>query len=109
MDKKEQTRLRVQRYRDKQKALQNTEECNASDVTLETVPSAYVPGVTRDFEFLPERPRFLTLSDGQVLDRLNQPEAKGTFRGMREANEAYFWRSKSRADITDLQELINTT
>ena len=33
MDKKEQTKLRVQRYRNKQKSVTQGEECNAKDVT----------------------------------------------------------------------------
>ncbi len=48
-------------------------------VTQETVPQSYVPGLTEKgltskFKSLPKRPRYLTLSDGQVLDRLNQPQ-----------------------------------
>ena len=39
-----------------------------------TVPACYVQGITGKFKSLPERPRYLELSDGQVLDRLNQPE-----------------------------------
>ena len=68
-DKKEQTRLRVQRYRDKQKSV--TPDNNVTqDVTQETGPAEYIR--LRDgriLEVLPERPRYLTLSDGQVLDR----------------------------------------
>ena len=36
----------------------------------ETVPASYVEGITGKFKSLPKRPRFVTLSDGQVLDRL---------------------------------------
>ncbi len=71
MDKKKQTKLRVQRYRDKQKSVTTvkdvTQGCNA-----ETVPASYVQG-RKMYEALPERARYLELSDGQVLDRLNQP------------------------------------
>ena len=41
---------------------------------VEYVPASYIPGTKgRMYQFLPERPRYLTLSDNQVLDRLNQP------------------------------------
>lgn len=57
MDKKEQTRLRVERYRDRQKALQDPE-----DVTLDVTPlgmtySQYYLGLIRDGK--------LTISDDQ--------------------------------------------
>lgn len=48
---------------------------NNEGVNIEMVPASYVQGITGIFEALPERPRYLELSDGQVLDRLNQPEA----------------------------------
>ena len=65
---KETTKDRVRRYRDKQKGV--TEQ----GVTLETVPASYVYGTNgRMYQTLPVRPRYLKLSDGQVLDRANQP------------------------------------
>lgn len=89
MDKKEQTRLRVKRYRDKQKSVTSdnnvTQGCNA-----ETVPASYVEGRKERHEFLPERPRYLELSDGQVLDRLNQPTANKELPGMKAANDSHF-------------------
>jgi len=45
---------------------------------VEMVPPSYVQGLTGVFEALPERPRYLTLSDGQVLDRANQPTVLAT-------------------------------
>jgi len=39
----------------------------------ETVPASYVPGSNKQYKVLPKRPRYLTLSDSQVLDRANQP------------------------------------
>ena len=36
---------------------------------IEYVPASNVPGMS-----LPERPRYLTLSDKQILDRLNPPQ-----------------------------------
>ena len=90
MDKKEQTRLRVERYRNKQKSVTKekdvTQGCNAEEV----VPASYVQGRNGMHEFLPERPRYLTLSDGQVLDRLNQPTASKSLPGMEAANDSYF-------------------
>lgn len=79
---RETTKERQRRYREKQKG-----------VTGETVPASYVQGVTGIFETLPERPRFLTLSDGQVLDRLNQPTGYAggdTILRLRYSNEACY-------------------
>uniref|UniRef100_A0A6M3L0W8 Uncharacterized protein n=1 Tax=viral metagenome TaxID=1070528 RepID=A0A6M3L0W8_9ZZZZ len=62
-------------------------------ITVETVPPAYVPGITGDFMMLPERPRYKTLSDGQVLDRANPPDGKfsGTYiQEIRFCNESEF-------------------
>jgi len=55
------------------------------------VPASYVQGLNgRKYRSLPERPRFVTLSDGQVLDRLNQPIADKTkIPQMRASNECY--------------------
>ena len=76
MDKKEQTKLRVQRYRNKQKSVTRTNSVTLGDVTQEMVPVAYVQGLNgRMYQSLPEKPRFVTLSDGQVFDRANQPLA----------------------------------
>ena len=35
--------------------------------------ASYVEGLKGRYQFLPERPRFVTLSDSQVLDRLYRP------------------------------------
>ena len=85
-DKKEQTRLRVERYRNKQKSVTGTNNVT-QDVTQEMVPVSFIEGTK--IEFLPERPRYLTLSDGKVLDRANQPEANKELPGMKAANSAY--------------------
>ena len=54
------------------------------------VPASYVEGLNgKRYQSLPERPMYLTLSDGQVLDRLNQPECK-TIPGMKECNESSY-------------------
>lgn len=97
MDKKEQTRLRVKRYRERQKSVTNNEDVTLSvtgDVTQEMVPASYVQGIEgRMYEVLPERARYLTLSDGQVLDRANQPQGvtnSGRILRMQAANEASY-------------------
>ena len=46
---------------------------NKEGVNIEMVPASYVQGITGKFKSLPERERYLTLSDNQVFDRLNQP------------------------------------
>lgn len=56
--------------------------------TPETVPPAYIYGNKGKHEFLPERPRYSTLSDDQVLDRANQPVATKTLDGMAAANDS---------------------
>ena len=72
---------------------------NKEGVNIEMVPASYVQGLNgRMYEALPERPRYLTLSDGQVLDRAKQPEAHptGDIR-MQAANEsAYNFRPRKR-------------
>ncbi len=63
------------------------------DVTLETVPACHVRGITGKFKSLPERPRYLTLSDGQVLDRsiIVPGHASGDFmQRMRYCNESAY-------------------
>lgn len=62
--------------------------------TPEVVPASYVEGLSgRMYEFLPERPRYLTLSDGQVLDRANQPSPSSVsgvmIQSMRQSNESF--------------------
>jgi len=98
MDKKEQTRLRVKRYREKKDSVTLGERYKDSVTTdgtyfkdgIEMVPASYVEGMTERFLNLPERPRYLTLSDGQVLDRAAQPSSiLGGIR-MRRCNEAGF-------------------
>ena len=47
-----------------------TEQGVTHEVPPETVPASYVQGLNgKMYETLPERPRYVTLSDGQVLDR----------------------------------------
>ena len=70
---------------------------NKEGVNIEMVPASYVQGITGKFKSLPERPRYLTLSDNQVLDRLNQPEGhiSGDL-GMQFCNEAKYNLRKKR-------------
>ena len=57
---------------------------------VEMVLASYVQGITGKFEVLSERPRYLTLSDGQGLDRLNQPEPDTQMRAMNFCNESEY-------------------
>ena len=85
---REQARLRKQRQRDKERG----DSVTLDSVTLERdmVPASYVEGFNgRTYESLPARPRFLTLSDGQVLDRGNQPIAR-FYQWMRTCNKARY-------------------
>ena len=50
----------------------NKEGSNSVGLTEEMVPASFVNGVNRKYQSLPERPRYLSLSDGQVLDRSYQ-------------------------------------
>ena len=107
MDKKEQTRLRVKRYREKKDSVTLGERYKDSvtpDGTyfkdgIEMVSASYVEGKEgKLYEFLPERPRHLILSDGQALDRAAQPKTKKTDRGMVASNEAFSYvKDKGRA------------
>ena len=69
----------------------NKQGSNSDGSNIEMVPASYVQGITRKFKSLPERPRFLTLPDGQVLDRLNQPEGHiSNDLGMQFCNESSY-------------------
>ena len=87
---REKTRQRVKRYRERQKSVTSVERYTKRDVTLEMVPPSYVYGTAGRYQFLPERPRYLTLSDGQVLDRLGQPSSNIQIRAMNMCNEVGF-------------------
>ncbi len=100
--KTEQARIRMQKMR-------NKESVTADSVTEETVPASYVQGLTGKFESLPERPRFLTLSDGQVLDRLNQPEGHTSgdrILRMQACNESAYNFKPNEPDKARVKELI---
>jgi len=66
------------------------ENVRPNDVRPETVPPGYVYGTTGKYLNLPERLRYLTLSDGQVLDRANQPSPNDVIPAMNMCNESYF-------------------
>ena len=60
---------------------------------VEQVPASYVEGLNgRQYEFLPKRPRYLTLSDGQVLNRAYKPArvlpGGNMIQALRASNEA---------------------
>ena len=103
--KREQAKIRMQKMRNKKSVTSDsvtkdnvTQECNAKSaggtpyIAVETVPASYVEGINgKMYEVLPERPRYLKLSDGQVLDRLHQPEGnKLGFVEMMRCNEASY-------------------
>ena len=82
---------RMRRYREKQKGV--TEQGVTTEGVTEMVEASYVEGLHgRQYQFLPERPRYLTLSDGQVLDRRWKPDQSlpsGTrIQALRASNEA---------------------
>jgi len=96
--KREQARLRMKKMRNKSVASDSVTEDN---VTLETVPASFVQGLNgKLYEVLPERSRYLELSDGQVYDRLNPPIAppSGDFiQRMQACNEsAYNFKPRNR-------------
>ena len=90
MDKREQARLRKRKQRD----ILRENSVTSDSVTQESVTASYVEGLDgRTYQSLPERPRYLELSDGQVLDRLKVPESlpSGTFiQSMRACNESMY-------------------
>lgn len=92
---------RMRRYRQKKKGVTNegvtgqgVTSHNTNSASQETVPASYVPGTNgKEYLMLPERPRFLILSDGQVLDRANQPsftQSEGLSDAMLRANDNVF-------------------
>ena len=97
-EQKEANRMAAKRRRDKQKGMtqgmtKSGYDADKTEGMTEMVPPAYVPGVSGDFMMLLERPRYLTLSDGQVFDRLNPPVGKfsGTYiQEIRFCNESEF-------------------
>ena len=95
--KTEQAKLRMQKMRNKKSV--TSDSVTKDNVTQELVPASYVEGLGgKMYEVLPERPRYLKLSDGQVLDRLHQHEVKTLgFIEMIRCNESYNYRtSKER-------------
>ena len=76
---------------------------------VEMVPPSDIEGLERMFQSLPERPRYLTLSDGQVLDRARPVKPSLTTRGhierMRRCNEATqmvpLSQSKNKSALTE--------
>ena len=78
---KEAVRKAVERHR---KGITENKECNTRDV---------IPEV----EIFEGKPRFLKLSDGQILDRANQPKSNKHLWGMVACNRASEYRNiKSR-------------
>lgn len=79
---------------------------------VNTVPECYVQGITGKFKSLPERPRCLTLSDGQVLDRsiIVPGHASGDFiQRMRYCNESAYNFKPNEPDKAKVKELIKAS
>ena len=95
----------------------NTEEGNTEEgntFIVEYVPASYVEGLNgHRYQSLPSRPRYLTLSDGQVLDRLNQPTARllsgSEIKDIKYMNEASYnyTPNKSRRAARAILNVIN--
>ncbi len=106
---REQTRLRVQRYRDNKKSVTTDNNVTHEDVTQEVVPVSFVEGLNgKMYQTLPERSRYLTLSDGQVLDRLNQPNRSNSpeMRACNEARYNYHSNQVSKEALRELTKLL---
>lgn len=91
MDKKEQTRLRVQRYRNKKKSVTKEKDVTQDVTAMRVAKTMKVCGVAQ---------RYLTLSDGQVFDRTYQPEPNKHLPAMiacNRADEADLSRGMSKA------------
>ena len=78
------------------------------------VPASYVEGLNgQRYQSLPARPRYLTLSDGQVLDRANQPIARllsgSEIKDIKYMNEASYnyTPNKSRRAARAILNVIN--
>ena len=106
--RREQGRARVERYRNKQKSVTSDSVTQEDNVTQETVPVSYVEWTNgRMYQSLPERPRFLTLSDGQVLDRLNQPTPnKSGDQAMQACNEGAYNFKPNQSSKERIKELM---
>ena len=82
MDEKQrkQARLRKQKQRDKKKENSVTLGSVTQERDIEMVPAMYTIYRNGDIvKLLPERPRYLELSDGQVLDRASAPVCGYTY------------------------------
>ncbi len=103
-------------YKDKEKqrkasrdSMEKKRKGLTSGVNNEMVPASYVQGITDKFKSLPERLRYLELSDGQVLDRLNQPEGhtSGDFIiRMRACNESAYNFKPNEPDKAKVKAMI---
>lgn len=84
---------------------------NKEGVNIEMIPASFVQGLNgRMYETLPKRPRYLTLSDGQVLDRLNQPEPNinndAAMQACNESSYNYKPRESSKETIKALEKAV---
>lgn len=67
-----------QREYDKERMRKVRQGRTEKETTQNVLPKPVLPEMVPAFGSLPERPRFLTLSDGQVLDRAQMPKGDVT-------------------------------
>ena len=114
MNKTEQSRLRMQKMRNKKSVTSDSvtkDSVTSSSVTQERdmVPASYVEGITGRFKSLPKRPRYLTLSDKQVLDRLEQPKgnvSEDFIQRMKACNEGAYNFKPNQSSKEGIKELM---
>ena len=83
--------MKSQRQKERRKGEAPIEMKPLNEALTEMVKASYVEGI--DGRKYQERPRYLELSDGQRLDRLNQPVAVASgdmMVRMRRSNEAFY-------------------
>ena len=115
----------MRRYRNRQKGV-TTEGVTEEGVTLEKtkdgtyfkdgiemVPASYVQGLQGAmYQFLPERPRYVTLSDGQVMDRAFKPEiiplSGVRIQAIRASNETLDYKPNTGVLPESLRKRLNT-
>ena len=79
--------MKSQRQKERRKGEAPAKMKPLNEAPVEMVGASYIPTTRGEVEFLPERPRYMDLGDGQTLDRAKLPKATGTKEGMLRANE----------------------
>jgi len=80
--------MKSQRQKERRKGEAPAKMKPLNEAPVEMVGASYIPTTRGEVEFLPERPRYMDLGAGQILDRAHLPKATGTKEGMLRANEA---------------------